>query len=179
MFFWGIYWWVAFIVCASQLHLCFRLYHKQHDTTPISGREEIDARYKVLPSKSQLLLMHRAPTGHSQCCSNANILLNKHSLKLGRRGHLVPSNTTFSHIILRISWWLLALPSDSGMPLQAHLRPFVVDPRLDSQHCPHPTPRQQLYRGALAKSFQWKAQIPQAQTHRQAISHPALPSSSP
>lgn len=36
-----------------------------------------------------------------------------------------------------------------------HLRPFVADPRLDSQQCPHPTPRQQLYRGALAKSFQW------------------------
>lgn len=67
----------------------------------ISEREEIETQHKVLPSKSQFLLMHREPTGHSVAQKH---LLEKHLLKLGRRGHLVPFSTTFSYHILRISW---------------------------------------------------------------------------
>lgn len=85
--------------------ICILDFNISNMTQPlISGREEIDAQHKVFPSKSQFLLMHREPTGHSECCSNANILLKKHPLKLGRRGHLMPLNTTFRYHILRISW---------------------------------------------------------------------------
>lgn len=46
--------------------ICILDFNRSNMIQPlVSEKEEIDAQHKVLPLKSQFLLMHREPTGHS------------------------------------------------------------------------------------------------------------------